>query len=263
MTRSDRAYVFLACCFVGVLMLTNVIGTKLFAFLPDRFPGGFFGSPFVLPTGIITYPITFWITDIVSEVWGKRRADLMVIYGFALSLLMLVFVSIAVWLPPAEAWTMRPTVAAFFSPDHHMFDGDGVLTGVDHHAAQAAFAFTFEAPGVLLMASMLAYMVAQLLDNFLFHFWKRLTAGRHLWLRNNGSTLISQLVDTIIVNSIFLYFVFEMPFFASHGQGLTIVQVIITAYFFKMIMALLDTPWIYAGVFVLKELGIEPEPGYD
>jgi hypothetical protein len=110
---------------------------------------------------------------------------------------------------------------------------------------QAAYEATFANPGILLVASMLAYLVAQLLDVFLYHFWRRVTEGRHLWLRNNGSTAFSQLVDTIIVNGIFLTVAFGMPAGA-------VVKVIVAVYICKLALALLDTPLIYGAVWLVK-----------
>ena len=246
LSKSDKTYVFMASMFVTILVLTNIIGTKLFLIFAETFPEGFFGSPFILTSGIITYPLTFWFTDIVSEIWGKKRADLMVIYGFFASLIMLGILMLAKALPPAAIWTIGAHHAEFYNPIYHIKDAAGTVTGVRSEAAQAAFEFTFEAPGILLFSSMLAYLVAQLTDNYLFHFWRRLTAGKHLWLRNNGSTAVSQLLDTMIVNGIFLNFYWGLP------AG-TIVEIIITVYVFKLGMALLDTPFIYLGVFALKK----------
>jgi uncharacterized integral membrane protein (TIGR00697 family) len=104
----------------------------------------------------------------------------------------------------------------------------------------------FYLPGILLFASMTAYMVAQLLDVRLFHFWKRVTKGKYLWLRNNASTGVSQLVDTIIVNSIFLTIAFGLP------VGV-VTQIIIANYLFKMLFAAVDTPFIYLGVYLTKK----------
>ena len=99
-------------------------------------------------------------------------------------------------------------------------------------------------------ASMSTYLVAQLMDNRLFHFWRRVTKGRHLWLRNNASTWVSQFFDTLIVNSIFLGFGLKL------GWGL-VWQVILANYVFKLLIAALDTPLVYLGVRWLNEsLGI-------
>jgi uncharacterized integral membrane protein (TIGR00697 family) len=235
--RSERAYCFLSSLFVVVLVLTNVIGTKLFVLFPEGGPGWLLGGrPWTLTSGIITYPLTFLITDIVSEIWGRRRANFMVFEGFLMSLLMLVLLQMAIALPPAEFWTQ---------PGFGFEDATGM---------QRAFHATFNAPGILLAASMTAYLVAQLFDVHLYHFWWKVTDGGHMWLRNNGSTLISQLVDTVIVNGIFLRFAFEMDWRA-------IGEVILVVYLVKIVMALLDTPFIYlARHWVERYLGIEKDP---
>jgi uncharacterized integral membrane protein (TIGR00697 family) len=103
----------------------------------------------------------------------------------------------------------------------------------------------FSLNGVLLMGSMLAYLCAQLTDNFVFHAIKRATGGRYLWLRNNGSTMVSQLVDTIVVNSILFYLGFGWEFW----QGVTVMG---TIYLHKMLLAWIDTPLIYLGVWVVR-----------
>ena len=94
---------------------------------------------------------------------------------------------------------------------------------------------------------MLAYLCAQLTDNYMYHFWKRLTDGKHLWLRNNGSTWISQLVDTAVVNSILFYGGFGMEFWTGVG-------IMFTIYWHKLLIAALDTPVIYAGVWLIHRL---------
>lgn len=252
----ETGYLLLATLFVAMLMLTNVIGTKLFLLpldLPlfgpllaafDRFVSWLFpgaGNPdgLTLTTGIITYPITFLCTDIVSEVYGRKRADRMVLWGFAASLLMLVVIGIAKSLPASPFWNVPAPHHAVFGAGHLIETAKG--PAADATAAWHAYAFTFDAPGVLLFASMTAYLVAQLVDNRLFHFWRRLTRGKHLWFRNNMSTGLSQLVDTIIVNGIFLHFYFEMP-------AASIGAVIVAVYLVKFLLALLDTPLCYLGV---------------
>jgi uncharacterized integral membrane protein (TIGR00697 family) len=225
--RAESAFSILMVGFVMVLVLTNIIGVKLFLAFPELLPNGLFGEPITLTTGILTYPITFLFTDIVSEVYGRKRANLMVYTGFAMSLLSLILVQIALVVPGSPVWPRGnpnfETVAAM----------------------QAAFDSVFTLPGVLIFASMSAYLVAQLMDVRLFHFWKRVTHGQHLWLRNNGSTMVSQLVDTVIVNSIFL----------GLGLGLpwdVIGKIIVAGYLFKVGMAALDTPFIYLSVALLR-----------
>ncbi len=255
LSRSDLLYVFISSFFVSVLVITNLIGTKLFLFLGETIPQGIVGTGLVLSSGIITYPFTFLLSDIVSELWGKKRANYMVFYGFFISLIALLIVSIAKILPPADAWQIGEKYSSFFHPDYYHYRADTqVPPSVNSQGAQAAFSFVFDAPGLLIFSSMLAYLSSQLLDNFLFHFWKNYTKGKYLWLRNNASTFVSQLVDTCIVNSIFLYFYWELPYFESSvDKPVTIAQIIITTYCCKLLIAALDTPIIYGVIYFSKK----------
>lgn len=235
-TRTERAFAVLMAGFVVVLVLTNIIGVKLFLALPETLPQGLFGEPITLTTGLITYPLTFLLTDIVCEVYGRARANLMVITGFVMSLLALVLVQVSLALPGAPAW---PAGSPHFTTVEEM---------------QRAFESVFTLPGVLIFGSMTAYLVAQLMDVRLFHFWKQVTRGRYLWLRNNASTMTSQLVDTIIVNSIFLGFGLGL-------DGLLVAKIIVASYLFKVVIALADTPFIYLGVWLVERYtGDELEP---
>lgn len=188
--REETAFSVLMSAFVVVLVLTNIIGVKLFLAFPETFLqgvfGGVFGQAITLTSGLVTYPLTFLLTDVVCEVYGRKRANLMVLTGFVMSLISLIFIQITLALPGSPVWPSG-------NPDY-----DSV------QEMQRAFESVFTLPGMLILGSMTAYLAAQLLDVRLFHFWKRITKGRHLWIRNNASTMISQLVDTIIVNSIFL-----------------------------------------------------------
>ncbi|MEK9670931.1 MAG: queuosine precursor transporter [Rhodospirillaceae bacterium] len=234
--RAEAVYNIMMAAFVVVLVMANVLGVKLFLAMPETFPDGLFGEPVTLTAGLITYPLTFLLTDIVCEVYGQRRANLMVITGFVMSLLVLVFIQIALVLPGSQVWAdanpAYPSIAAI----------------------QQAYESVFTLPGMLIFGSMTAYLVAQLTDVRLFHFWKRVTQGRHLWLRNNASTMLSQLFDTIIVNSIFL------------GLGLNIPwpvvgKIIVASYLAKLILAALDTPFIYLGVYLVRKYANLPQPG--
>jgi len=233
--RSEKVYCVLISTFVVLLVITNIIGVKLFLAFPAAIPNGLFGEPITLTTGLITYPLTFLLTDFVCEVYGRRRANLMVFTGFGLSILTLLFIQVALALPGAPAW----------SSGHEHF---GTIREM-----QIAYESVFTLPGVLIFASMTAYLIAQLIDVRLYHFWKRVTSGRHLWLRNNASTMFSQLIDTIIVNSIFL----------KWGMGLEwqlVIQIIIAAYLFKILIAAIDTPLIYVGVALSRRFGMGPLP---
>jgi len=221
--RAEAAYCVLMAAFVVVLVMTNVIGVKLFLAFPESLPNGLFGEAVTLTAGLITYPITFLLTDIVCEVYGRRRANLMVYTGFVLSLLVLILIQIVLVLPGSPVWA----------------DGSRIFTSVAE--MQQAFESVFTLPGMLIFGSMTAYLVAQLLDVRLFHFWKRVTRGRHLWLRNNASTMTSQLVDTILVNAIFLGFGLGIPW-------PVVTKIIVASYVAKLFFAAADTPFIYLGV---------------
>ena len=219
----NQTYLVFTTLFSVVLVLTNIIGVKLFQ-------GPLNPSAHALTTGIITYPVTFLLTDVVSEIWGQKKASAMVLIGFLMSIVMLLFVQIAIHLPAHPYWV---------APNNPF----GFETTSDY---QNAFNSVFSVNSKLLFGSMLAYMVAQLLDVKLYHMWRRITKGKYLWIRNNGSTSISQLVDTLIVNSILFYWGFGWEFW----QG---ISVMLTIYCYKLILAALDTPLIYLVVAFIKK----------
>ncbi len=225
--NSAKIYSILMTIFVVMLVLTNIIGTKIFVLFEDTFPDGLFGFPFALTAGIITYPITFLVTDITSEVYGKKKASLLVLCGFFCSMLSLIIITIVINLNPSEVWL-----------------GGSPYNTIDE--INQAFNSVFSLPGILITGSMTAYLIAQLIDIRIFHLIKKITNSKYLWLRNNLSTMFSQLIDTIIVNSIFLGF----------GMGLDIViiiQIIICNYVIKLLFAFIDTPLVYIFVYYIKK----------
>ena len=143
---------------------------------------------------------------------------------------MLIFIQIAIYLPSHPYWVAPNNSFGFETVNEY----------------QNAFNSVFSVNGKLLFGSMLAYTVAQLLDVRLYHMWKKITKGKYLWIRNNGSTAISQLVDTFIVNSILFYWGFGWEFW----QG---ISVMCTIYCYKLILAVLDTPLIYLVIALIKK----------
>ncbi|MFT5434830.1 MAG: putative integral membrane protein (TIGR00697 family) [Myxococcota bacterium] len=198
MPRSEIGFLVLAGIFIVSLVVANMVAAKLFVF-----------SGIVLVVGLIPYPVTFLATDLMCEVYGQKRANTVVFLGFALSLYVLLILKLGEAAPPFEAVNVQHEYEVIFG-----------------NSARAIF------------ASMVAYLVAQLIDVRLFHFWKRVTNGRHLWLRNNGSTVLSQMVDSILVVSIL---------FADKMSFEQLVQTIVAGYVFKLIAALVDTPLFYYG----------------
>lgn len=214
--RRENLFMVLTGIFLGSLIIANVLVFKLWSF---------FGI--VLIAGIIPYPVTFLATDLLSEIYGRKWASRVVWAGFVASLWVLTVIVIAGKVPAVPV-------------------GDRSVEQT-HLIYQTVFGASVRA----IAASMIAYLVAQLIDVHLFHFWRRLTNGKHLWLRNNGSTIISQLVDTVLVVSIL--FAGQMPF----EQLLTLIG---ASYLFKLLIALIDTPLFYLGVALCRRYGIEPAP---
>jgi uncharacterized integral membrane protein (TIGR00697 family) len=206
----ERLFLMLTGVFVASLVACNLIFQKFFTWSP------FSWITFEISAGILPYPITFLVTDVVSELYGRKRADLVVLTGLVASLFVMAVVLVA------DAVT-----ATSWSP----VDG-------------ATFHKVFGLYGPAVFASMAAYLLAQFIDIRVFHFWKRLTRGRHLWLRNNGSTIVSQLVDTSAVLGL-LCLTGVIPwerFWVLLGNG----------FLFKVLMALADTPFFYLAVAWLK-----------
>jgi len=214
--QAETLYLILASLFITSLVTSNLIFQKFFHWNP-------FGLyEFELSVGIIAYPVTFLVTDIISEIYGRKRANKVVVAGVFASVFALLIVVVSTE-APATNW----------SPI-----GDDTFKSV--------FGFTFIAVG----ASLAAYLLAQFLDVQIFHFWKKLTKGKHLWLRNNFSTFASQLVDTATVLLLLCSFgVLEWKLFGV---------LLLNGYLFKVMFALFDTPIIYAVVyFVRKHFGLE------
>ena len=178
---------------------------------------------FELSVGILPYPITFLITDLISEIYGKKKANQVVIAGIFAS-----FFSMGI------LWMANVVPAIENSP-------------VDDATFQKVFALS----PVAVLASMMAYLSAQFVDIRFYHFWKKLTQGRMLWLRNNFSTFSSQLIDTVAVISLLCLFgVLEWNLF----WGL-----VLSGFLFKIIIAALDTPFLYFFVYLFrKKFDLQP-----
>ena len=208
--RPDAVFSWLMGAFVAIVVLTNTVGTKLFVV-----------GDVTLPTSLMWFPVTFLITDIVSEVYGAKRAQMLVWAGFLASLGLLVSVLVALALPASPIYALDAEFKAVFSPTWR-----------------------------LLFASMAAYLLAQSVDVRIFHFLKDRTGDRLLWLRNNVSTMSSQAVDTLTVNFIFLY---ANPAVFT-GSVLDILQICLGTYAFKVAIAAADTPLFYVGVKAVRRL---------
>ncbi len=298
--KRERVFLILAGLFLGSLTMLNILGVSRFIALCNVafdengswiFEWGKMGGDvaFALAVGVLPYPITFLCTDLISEFYGRKRANWVVLVGLMLN----IWVVLILWL-------------GGILPQQPKFDEDGLpeisivakdiqqkeeeeefdlgieipdefsdTTSAEEELEEVRKNFKVDVPGeyaffkirqlafAAVLASMIAYLAAQFTDVYLFHFWKRLTKGKHLWLRNNGSTLISQLVDTVAVMLI--------THFAANGLGIApdlpmgevwrilFFTFILPGYVFKVVAALLDTiPFYWAVGFLKKQLEFDP-----
>lgn len=239
MAQRDTLFLSLAGVFITALVLGNVIGTTKFVTLfTFNMPGWLQaitpsivrdGSIYTMsvPVGVLAYPVTFLATDLISELFGRKKAQLVVWVGFFLNFFMLLVMSVGHWLP----------------------NTGGVSGGLP------LFEGVYEFMVGNTIASMIAYLTAQTVDVRLFHFWKKLTGGKHLWLRNNASTMFSQLVDSTAILSI-LYMAGNLG--DNVNSIATLIILILNSYLFKFFFALFDTPLFYLGVRFLKHYDEDP-----
>ena len=209
--RRDLAFLVLAGLFLGTLGMLNILGLTRFLQL------GSIGSwPIVVAVGALPYPVTFLCTDLISELWGEERATQVVWVGLLLN----GWVVLVLWL-------------------------GGLMPGLNGAPESTFFEIQRLAFGSV-AASMVAYLAAQFVDVRLFHFWKQRTAGQALWLRNNGSTLVSQLVDTSAVVLISHYAAHVLPVRAGEPVLPQLGAFIASGYLFKALADLADTlPFIW------------------
>ena len=212
MDFKEKLFLLLSGIFLTSLVLANIIGTTKFVIV--------FGL--TVPAGVLAYPFTFLATDLICELYGKKRAQALVWVGFAMNFFMLGLMMLG----------------------HYLKDASGIS------GATSTFESVYEFMIGNVIASMIAYLIAQSVDVKLFHFWKKLTKGKHLWLRNNLSTVVSQLADTTAIMTI-LYLANNLgTSIQSIGD---LVGLIFASYIFKVFVALFDTPLFYIGVWALKD----------
>jgi hypothetical protein len=217
-----KLFLFLAATFVTCLLVGDIIGGKLYSFTA-------FGVELPVSVGMIPFPVVFLLTDILNEFYGKRAARFVTMVGFVMAILTILFIVVAGAVPWAD-FTRKPDWSGFTSE---------------------SWGRIFSGSVFILVASVIAYLVAQLVDIFVFHRLKKATSNRHLWLRATGSTVISQLIDTIIINSIY---------FGSLGMSpVEIAKIAGLAYLIKLTVAIGMTPLLYLGhALVERLLGLQP-----
>ena len=208
---AQKLYLYLAALFITSLVVSNLIFQKFFYWYP--FDWEILGnSLFELSVGILPYPITFLVTDLISEIFGRRAENRVVIAGI---------------------------FASFFSMGILLIAG--VVPALPNSPIDdATFTKVFALSPIAVLASMMAYLFAQFIDIRIYHFWKNLTKGKHLWLRNNFSTFASQFIDTFTVVGLLCFFG-VLPWNAFLG-------LLISGVVFKILVALIDTPLLSLSV---------------
>lgn len=205
LNSSSTLYQVMCSTFCILVVMSNLISAKMVK-LPY--------FDLILPAGLITYPFTFLISDLVTEFFGAKKAKLMVYIALGMNLLSLGMIQLALLLP-AE---------------------DGV---------QTAFQTVLGLSGLRIFSSLIAYLISQIIDIQLYAWIKNLTGSRFLWLRNNGSTCISQLLDTIIIDILYLYW----------GLGIGLAQlfpIMLISYAYKTFFSIANTPFFYLSVYLIK-----------
>lgn len=231
--RRERVFLVLAGFFLCAMTMLNIIGITRFIQL----------GPLALAVGVLPYPITFLCTDLISELYGRSRANFLVTVGLLLNGFILGTMWVANQMPSVGLESQPPWQLLQLAEEVALPDGSSVSNSVE------LFTLLYATTTGAVVASMIAYIAAQYCDVFMFHFWRRLTKGKHLWLRNNGSTLVSQGVDSFMVITV----TFGAQFLAGAMSGGAMLVLMASSYLFKVLAALADTLPFYAGVHYLKK----------
>tara|TARA_B100001750_G_C15199538_1_gene442882 strand:- start:1 stop:612 length:612 start_codon:yes stop_codon:yes gene_type:complete len=197
--------VALSMIFASLILVANITAVKIISIGPES-----------IDAGIVAYPLTFLISDVISEIYGKRTATKIVWMGFAVNIMMVSLIFIVGKIPPAPFWIDQSAY-------------DSILGSIPRIVA----------------ASMLAFLISQNHDVLAFDMWKRVTKGKYLWFRNNASTSVSQLIDTVV---------FVIIAFAGTYSWGTIWSMIWVTYIIKLLVAVLDTPILYFLVWKLRAI---------
>lgn len=212
MPAQERKFIYLFTIFIASIAILNVLSAKLFLFQLGPIE-------LAMSCGMIAYWLTFPVTDVVGEIFGKTRAQLVVWMGFLANIIVLFFSQVAVVLPPAT----------------------------EIYKGQEAFATVLGSVPVIIFASLAAYLISQLHDTWAFEFWKKKTKGKHLWLRNNASTISSQFIDSFIFNGI------AFGIFGDNWLGFGyFFKMFIGYWLFKVFVAMMDTPIVYLLIHWMK-----------
>ena len=230
--KRERVFLVLAGFFLCAMTMLNIIGITRFIQL----------GPMALAIGVLPYPLTFLCTDLISELYGRARANFMVTVGLILNFFIIGTMWLASAIPSVDPANQPPWQLIQLAEEIALPDGTVIGDSVE------LYTLLYATTAGAVTASMFAYIAAQYCDVYMFHFWKRLTNGKHLWLRNNGSTLVSQGVDSFMVIAV----TFGAQFIAGAMSAGAMLVLMGSNYLFKLCVALADTIPFYVGVHYLK-----------
>lgn len=202
MMTKEFKFTLLSSMFIAGYIGANLLGSKVAQV-----------GTLAVSVGIFAYPLTFLMTDVIAEVWGKKKSKQVMYAALVAQIFILGLTFIAIALPPAGRYTLNNEYTAVFQGSIRM-----------------------------IVASLIAFLLAQTHDIWAFEFWKKKTKGKMLWLRNNLSTMVSQGIDTIVFMFIAFYGIND-KFTAAF-----IMQLVFTYWLFKVVIAAIDTPFVYALV---------------
>lgn len=238
--KRERVFLILAGLFLCAMTMLNIIGITRFVQL----------GPMALAVGVLPYPLTFLCTDLISELYGRRRANFMVTVGLVLNCFIIATIWLAHQLPSSPSDAQPPWQSLNLASPVALPDGSSLNGQVE------LFSLIYATTSGAVVASMMAYIAAQYCDVYMFHFWKNLTKGKHLWLRNNGSTIVSQGVDSFMVISV----TFGAQFFAGAISAGSMLALMGSNYLFKLCVALADTlPFYFFVNFLTRYLELTEE----
>lgn len=219
--KFERLYLALATLFSVIVIVSNLVTVKLIS-LPF--------TTLAIPCGLVAYPISFLVGDLITEIYGERRAKFIVYVGFAMAMIAFLIIKLALILPPHPQWVSINNSYGFSASSDY----------------QNAFAAIFDINGIALVSSMLGYAAAQLMDIKLFAFLGELTKSKHLWIRNCGSTLASQVIDTLVVNVLLLYCGLKLDL-------ALVIKISLICYIYKGIITVCNIPMFYLAVWGAKK----------
>lgn len=231
--KATRLYIILGAFFVANALIAEMIGVKLFqletALGLAKADFTLLGRPhlsFVLSVGVLPWPIVFIMTDVINDYYGVRGVRFLTLLTTVLIAFAFAVMYFAIHMPPDTGWWITSS-AKQGVPD-----------------MQAAFSTIFGQGMNIILGSLAAFIVGQLVDAFIFRRIKRITGDKRIWLRATGSTVVSQLIDSVVVTYVAFWIFKGMPFTLA-------TALVLTAYTYKLIIALLATPLVYlvhAGV---------------